>query len=129
MSDRISRWRDRPFPLQPAPIHVPDDVLADLQQRLALTRWPADAGNQDWYYGVDRGYLQELVEYWRTGYDWCQSPKSSARMSKVVCMVRTSTSTGSCRRRPIPWDARQVRNLSTGGHDEPSGDGQPGHGA
>jgi len=29
----------------------------------------------------------------------CQSPKSSARMSAVVCMVRTSTSTGSCRRR------------------------------
>ncbi len=54
----------------PAPIHVPDDVLADLQQRLALTRWPLDAGNQDWYYGVNRTYLQELVDYWRTGYDW-----------------------------------------------------------
>jgi pimeloyl-ACP methyl ester carboxylesterase len=60
----------RPFPLEPTPIHVPNDVLADLQQRLALTRWPVDAGNQDWYYGVDRTYLQELVDYWRTDYDW-----------------------------------------------------------
>jgi microsomal epoxide hydrolase len=60
----------RPFPLEPTPIHVPDDVLADLRQRLALTRWPVDAGNRDWYYGVDRGYLQELVDYWRTDYDW-----------------------------------------------------------
>ena len=25
----------------------------------------------------------------------------------------------------MPWDARQVRNLSTGGHDEPPGDAQP----
>ncbi|MFX0575385.1 epoxide hydrolase family protein [Nocardia nepalensis] len=60
----------RPFPLQPTPIHVPDEVLADLRQRLALTRWPDDAGNDDGYYGVDRGYLQELVEYWHREYDW-----------------------------------------------------------
>ncbi|MBG0823566.1 epoxide hydrolase [Planomonospora sp. ID91781] len=56
--------------IDPTPIHVPDDVLTDLRARLALTRWPEDAGNQDWYYGVNRAYLQELVEYWRTGYDW-----------------------------------------------------------
>ena len=60
----------RSFPLEPAPIHVPDEVLADLRQRLALTRWPVDAGNEDCYYGVNRAYLQELVEYWRNDYDW-----------------------------------------------------------
>ncbi|MEV5839933.1 epoxide hydrolase [Nocardia sp. NPDC052112] len=59
-----------PFPIQPTPIHVPDAVLTDLRQRLALTRWPDDAGNHDGYYGIDRGYLQELVEYWQHEYDW-----------------------------------------------------------
>ncbi|MEV6339506.1 epoxide hydrolase [Nocardia vinacea] len=59
-----------PFPLEPTPIHVPDAALADLRQRLALTRWPDDVGNDDRYYGVDRGYLQELVEYWQHEYDW-----------------------------------------------------------
>ena len=34
------------------------------------TRWPVDAGNDDSYYGVNRTYLQELVEYWRGEYDW-----------------------------------------------------------
>jgi hypothetical protein len=58
------------FPLEPTPIHVPDEVLADLRRRLELTRWPDDAGNDDWYYGVLRTYLQELVDYWRTDYDW-----------------------------------------------------------
>lgn len=58
------------FPLQPTPIHVGDDVDADLRHRLDLTRWPDDAGNEDWYYGVSRAYLQELVEHWRTAYDW-----------------------------------------------------------
>jgi pimeloyl-ACP methyl ester carboxylesterase len=60
----------QPFPLAPTPIHVADDVLADLRRRLELTRWPDDAGNEDWYYGVRRAYLQELVDYWRTEYDW-----------------------------------------------------------
>ncbi len=49
---------------------MPDEVLADLRQRLALTRWPEDAGNDDWYYGVNRAYLRELIDYWRTAYDW-----------------------------------------------------------
>ncbi len=61
---------ERPFRLEPTPIHVPDDVLADLQRRLDLTRWPDDAGNEDGYYGVRRAYLQELVDHWRTSFDW-----------------------------------------------------------
>ncbi|MEV6769615.1 epoxide hydrolase family protein [Nocardia sp. NPDC051030] len=60
----------RSFPLPQTPIHVPDNVLADLRQRLDLTRWPDDAGNEDGFYGVGRTYLQELVEYWRDEYDW-----------------------------------------------------------
>ncbi|WP_034591878.1 epoxide hydrolase family protein [Hamadaea tsunoensis] len=63
------------FPLPPAPIHVSDDVLADLRLRLDLTRFPDDAGNADWYYGVERGYLQGLVDYWRTGFDWRAAEK------------------------------------------------------
>jgi hypothetical protein len=46
-------------------------VVADLQRRLAVTRSPDDVGNQDWYYGVNRGDLQGLLDYWRSGYDWC----------------------------------------------------------
>jgi pimeloyl-ACP methyl ester carboxylesterase len=68
----------QPFPLTPTPIHVPDEVLADLRRRLELTRWPDDAGNQDWYYGVHRAYLQQLVDYWRTDYDW---RKAEARIN------------------------------------------------
>ena len=60
----------QPARTPPAPIHVPDEVLADLQRRLKSTRWPDDAGNEDWYYGVHRGCLEELVDYWRSGYDW-----------------------------------------------------------
>ncbi|MEV6704014.1 epoxide hydrolase N-terminal domain-containing protein, partial [Streptomyces sp. NPDC051453] len=47
--------------MDPTPVHVPDAVLEDLRRRLDMTRWPDDAGNGDWFYGVDRGYLQELA--------------------------------------------------------------------
>ncbi|MGV9675001.1 epoxide hydrolase family protein [Nocardia sp. NPDC003482] len=55
---------------RPSPIHVPDEVLADLRHRLERTRWFDDVGNADWSYGVDGGYLRELVDHWRTDYDW-----------------------------------------------------------
>ncbi|GAA4231393.1 hypothetical protein FHR32_006342 [Streptosporangium album] len=61
------------FQLEPVPIHVPDAVLDDLKARLRLTRWPDDAGNHDWYYGVSRSYLQELADYWLNQYDWRQA--------------------------------------------------------
>ncbi|MCD1260957.1 alpha/beta fold hydrolase [Paenibacillus athensensis] len=58
------------FPLVSVPIHVADEVLDDLRRRLAATRWPMDAGNEDGYYGVRRSYLQELVQYWLEVFDW-----------------------------------------------------------
>ena len=58
------------FPLTPAPIRVPDEVLDDLRHRLELTRWPDDTGNEDGGYGVPLGLLRELTDHWRTGYDW-----------------------------------------------------------
>jgi pimeloyl-ACP methyl ester carboxylesterase len=58
------------FPWEPTPIHVPDSVLDDLRQRLELTRFPTDVGNEDSYYGVNRATMEGLIEYWRTQYDW-----------------------------------------------------------
>ncbi len=56
----------------PAPfeLHVPDAVLADLRERLARTRWPDEPPLAPWSTGASVEYLRELVEYWRTGFDW-----------------------------------------------------------
>ena len=58
------------FVLEPTPVQVSEEVLADLRRRLIATKWPLDAGNEDGYYGVRRSYLQALVEYWADGFDW-----------------------------------------------------------
>lgn len=58
------------LPLTQAPIHVADEVLADLRIRLQNTRWPLDAGNDDEFYGISRWRLEKLVEHWLEEYDW-----------------------------------------------------------
>ena len=55
---------------QPFTLTVPEDAIADLRERLARTRYPDQAPGEAWAYGTDVGYLQQLVEYWRTAFDW-----------------------------------------------------------
>jgi len=51
-------------------IAVPDAVLSDLRDRLSRVRYPIDFANENWAYGTNRAYLEELVAYWRDQYDW-----------------------------------------------------------
>jgi pimeloyl-ACP methyl ester carboxylesterase len=51
-------------------LHVPDQAIADLRERLARTRFPDQAPGEPWVYGTDLGYMRQLVEYWRNGFDW-----------------------------------------------------------
>ena len=56
--------------VRPFTIAVEDSVLEDLRQRLADTRWPDEIPNTGWDYGSNLAYIKELVEYWRTDFDW-----------------------------------------------------------
>jgi pimeloyl-ACP methyl ester carboxylesterase len=56
--------------IRPFTIQVEDAVLDDLQARLARTRWPHQIDGSEWAYGVDRAFMEELVDYWQTEYDW-----------------------------------------------------------
>jgi epoxide hydrolase len=51
-------------------LEIPEADLDDLHDRLARTRWPRELPGVGWSRGVPLGYLRELAEYWRTGYDW-----------------------------------------------------------
>ena len=44
--------------------------LDDLRDRLARTHWPDELPGVGDEYGVPLGYVRDLAEYWRTGYDW-----------------------------------------------------------
>ena len=60
-------------------VSIPQADLDDLANRLARTRWPSSlpgaawdrgAPGAGWERGVPVGYLRELAEYWRDGFDW-----------------------------------------------------------
>ena len=57
--------RIRPFTLA-----IPQSQLDDLALRIDLTRWPEKEAVDDWSQGAPLAALQELVGYWRRGYDW-----------------------------------------------------------
>ncbi|TCC56373.1 epoxide hydrolase [Kribbella pittospori] len=56
--------------IKPFSIDIPQSTLDDLATRLENTRLPAALPGDDWDTGVPVSWLAELVDYWRTGYDW-----------------------------------------------------------
>jgi pimeloyl-ACP methyl ester carboxylesterase len=55
---------------EPFTLNVPDSAIADLNERLARTRFPDQAPGPAWAYGTDVAYMRELVDYWRSEFDW-----------------------------------------------------------
>jgi pimeloyl-ACP methyl ester carboxylesterase len=56
--------------IQPFRISIPQEVLDDLHERLARTRWPDEVHGAGWCYGANLAYIRELAEYWQTTFDW-----------------------------------------------------------
>jgi epoxide hydrolase len=56
--------------VEPFRIEVPDEALAELRERLARTRWPADPAGLGWDHGAPLAHVRALAERWRDGYDW-----------------------------------------------------------
>ena len=55
---------------QPFRLRIPDSAIDDLHQRLDHTRFPDQAPGEPWAYGADVAYLKQLVEHWRSRFDW-----------------------------------------------------------
>ena len=62
--------------IRPFTVHVPGEELADLQRRVAATRWPSQELVADRSQGVQLVTIQELARYWATDYDWCKWKRS-----------------------------------------------------
>jgi pimeloyl-ACP methyl ester carboxylesterase len=51
-------------------VAVPEDVLADLRDRLQRTRWPDALPGAGWEFGTDLDTLRQVVAYWADRFDW-----------------------------------------------------------
>src|SRR5215218_7321179 len=73
--------------MRPFEIAVPQAKLDHIQAKLALSQVGyAPADDADWKYGTDARWLSELLDYWRTKYDWrrCES-----RLNKIPQFIAT----------------------------------------
>lgn len=55
---------------EPFQVDIPDADLKEMVNRIRDTRWAPDFGNEDWGYGVERGWLQDMTRYWSEEFDW-----------------------------------------------------------
>ncbi|AGZ44972.1 epoxide hydrolase family protein [Actinoplanes friuliensis] len=53
--------------ITPFELHLADDTITDLRDRLRRTRWPEPATVPGWTQGVPLDYLRD---YWADGYNW-----------------------------------------------------------
>jgi pimeloyl-ACP methyl ester carboxylesterase len=56
--------------LRPFQVHVPEEAVVDLRQRIAATRWPDRETVTDRSQGAQLSKIQALASYWGAEYDW-----------------------------------------------------------
>jgi hypothetical protein len=87
----------------PFRIDVPDADLADLRDRLRRTRWPDRETVDDWSQGAPLAWVQDLCQYWASGYDWRAREArlfGSAVTDSVHVPAGARCSPARCRTRP-----------------------------
>jgi microsomal epoxide hydrolase len=73
--------------IQQFEVHVPDTLLHDLEERLALTRWPDEIPDSGWTYGTNLGYLKELIDYWRHKFKWREQEAKLNKFDQFKTLV------------------------------------------
>ena len=56
--------------ITPFKIPASEAEIAELNTRLALTRWPDKETPDDWSQGIPLSYMKEIQRYWISDYDW-----------------------------------------------------------
>jgi len=72
--------------IRPFRVHIPEEKLVDLRQRLAATRLPEQETAADQSQGVQLATIKELMRYWQTDYDW---RKVETRLNALPQFVTT----------------------------------------
>ena len=73
--------------IEPFTIDIPDDVLADLKERLARARMPDEPEGVGWQLGMNQAYLTQLVEYWRDEFDWRAQERRLNRLEQFKTTI------------------------------------------
>lgn len=68
-------------------VNIEESVLKDLKSRLNNTRFVEPLENAQFHYGFNDNYLKEVVEYWKSKYDWRKNEKVLNKFSHFVTQI------------------------------------------
>ncbi len=69
--------------VRPFEPRVSEEVLDDLRERLARTRWPDEVDAAGWDHGTNLAYMRELVGYWEDTFDWREQEERLNRFAHL----------------------------------------------
>lgn len=72
---------------RPFHVEIAEEALQDLHWRLERTRWPDEVEAAGWEYGANLAYLKELIEYWRTRFDWRAQERAINQFAQYTATV------------------------------------------
>ena len=73
--------------MKPFKLNIENDILEGISNRLKTSRLPEDFGNSNWSYGTERNYLENLLEYWISDYDWKRTEKEINSFPNFICEI------------------------------------------
>ena len=73
--------------MEPFKLNIENDILEGISNRLKTSRLPEDFGNSNWSYGTERNYLENLLEYWISDYDWKKTEKEINSFPNFICEI------------------------------------------
>jgi pimeloyl-ACP methyl ester carboxylesterase len=79
--------QDAATAVRPFTIAIPDADIADLKARLAQTRIPDQIPGTGWDYGTDMSYLRELIDYWRSDFDWREQESALNEYDQYITTI------------------------------------------
>lgn len=73
--------------IRPFILAIPQAQLDDLHARIDAARWPENETVADWSQGTPLSVLQDLVGFWRSGYDWRACEARLNRLGQFVTAI------------------------------------------
>ena len=68
-------------------IQISDKTLEDLSFRLSNTKWPNQLKDSNWESGTKKDYMQSLISYWRSDYNWRSQENNLNSYAQFKCNV------------------------------------------
>ena len=73
--------------IMPFQINITEQELADLKQRLAMTRFPDQIPETAWDYGTDTAWLRELITSWQNDFDWREQERQLNQFDQFLTRI------------------------------------------